>query len=634
MSDADDDGPTPEANDGVDDLASSPELEALLDYLKRVRAFDFSGYKRSSLSRRILRRMQMVNVSSYTDYIDYLEVHPDEFPQLFNMVLINVTGFYRDAGAWSVLAAHAKRIVDGKRNAEVIRVWCAGCASGEEAFTLAMILADLVGVDAFSRRVKIYATDIDEEALIQARLATYTGKAVESVPAALVEKYFTRLGGSFVFHKDLRRSVIFGRHDLVQDAPISRVDLLSCRNTMMYFNAETQSKILARLHFALAPDGILFLGKAEMLLTHPDLFTPVDLKLRLFTRAPRDSRSRVVSVAGLGNGNNSSSGNGSGRALDERIVLYQAAFDSTPVALIVIDGQGRIALINPRAASLFSLTSHDLGRPFQDLELSYRPAELRSCIDQARAERRSIVLRDVERHAPGGDKTFLDIEVSPLAHDGNVAAMQVAFTDVTAAHRLQSDLHRTHTELEAAHEELQSTSEELETTNEELQSTVEELETTNEELQSTNEELETMNEELQSTNEELQTMNEELRQRGEELNQVNAFFGSILASLRSGVAVLDDEMLVKAWNGKMEDLWGLRADEVQGKHFLNLDIGVPLEVLRAPIRACLSGDTDEERAVDCTNRRGKPVRCRVTISPLRGDHSKGVIVLFEEAASL
>lgn len=629
MTDQDDDATTPEAADGSD-VEDAAGLEGLLEYLKRVRAFDFSGYKRSSLSRRILRRMQMVSVKSYTDYIDYLEVHPDEFPQLFNMVLINVTGFYRDAAAWSALAQHVKRIVDGKRSADTIRVWSAGCASGEEAYTLAMTIAETVGLEAFARLVKIYATDIDEEALNQARLATYPAKAIESMPPALVEKYFTRLGGSFVFHKDLRRSVIFGRHDLVQDAPISRVDILSCRNTMMYFNAETQTRILARLHFALAPDGVLFLGKAEMLLTHTDLFAPVDLKVRLFARSGRDGRVRAAPPPASGVGTNGNGAtNGTGKAPTERARVFEEAFAAAPVGLIVIE-DGRISLINPRAAHLFSLTAHDLGRPFQDLELSYRPAELRSCIDQAKNERRAITLRDVERTGPGGDKSFLDIEVTPLVQDGDVLAIQVAFEDVTVAHRLQGELRKTNVELEAAHEELQSTSEELETTNEELQSTVEELETTNEELQSTNEELETMNEELQSTNEELQTMNEELRQRGEELNQVNGFFGSILASLRSGVAVLDGGLHVKAWNVKMEDLWGLRADEVEGKHFLNLDIGVPHEMLRAPIRSCLAGEGDEERTMECTNRRGKPIRCRVLINLLRGDHSKGVVVLFDE----
>ena len=188
-------------------------------------------------------------------------------------------------------------------------------------------------------------------------------------------------------------------------------------------------------------------------------------------------------------------------------------------------------------------------------------------------------------------------------------------------------------ELETAYEELQSTNEELETTNEELQSTVEELETTNEELQSTNEELETMNEELQSTNEELQTVNEELRQRGEELNTVNAFLESILTSLRGGVAVVDADLKILVWNDHAEDLWGLRPDEVVGRHLLGLDLGLPVERLKQPIRECLSGDRHFiEVELEATNRRGRVIRCRVTCSPLLGAHRtvRGAIVMMED----
>jgi two-component system CheB/CheR fusion protein len=198
---------------------------------------------------------------------------------------------------------------------------------------------------------------------------------------------------------------------------------------------------------------------------------------------------------------------------------------------------------------------------------------------------------------------------------------------------LQRDLEHANQELETAYEELQSTNEELETTNEELQSTVEELETTNEELQSTNEELETMNEELQSTNEELQTINEELRQRSEELNTVNAFLESILTSLRGGVAVIDTDLKVLVWNDQANELWGLHAEEVVGHHFLGLDIGLPVERLKQPLRECMSGVRNYiEVELDCTNRRGRTIRCRVTCSPLLGaEHTvRGVIVMMED----
>src|SRR5262249_23576826 len=227
--------------------------------------------------------------------------------------------------------------------------------------------------------------------------------------------------------------------------------------------------------------------------------------------------------------------------------------------------------------------------------------------------------------------------VTPLfSTSGNRLGTSITFADVTRHRRLQEELQRSRQDLETAYEELQAANEELETTNEELQSTNEELETTNEELQSTNEELETMNEELQSTNEELQTTNEELRQRTNELNEVNGFLESILTSLNVGVAVLDRDLRVQAWNRRADDLWGLHAEEVEGKNFLNLDLGLPIEQLRQPIRQAMAdGGGSAELTLPAVNRRGRPITCRATISrltPTDGERPAGVVVIFEESA--
>ncbi|WP_433790363.1 CheR family methyltransferase [Actinoplanes sp. CA-252034] len=267
---------------------TDPHFEALLVYLKESRGFDFTGYKRSSLMRRVNRRMTQVDAAGYQDYLDHLQVHPDEFTALFNTILINVTAFFRDADAWDYLRAEVLRpMIEAKPADSMIRIWSAGCASGEEAYTLAILLAEMLGFDQFKDRVKIYATDVDEEQLNEARQASYGEREIQDLDPELVERYFEQINGRYTFRKDLRRSVIFGRNDLVQDAPISRIDLLTCRNTLMYFNAETQAKILGRFHFALAETGVLFLGKAEMLLSHSSLFTPIDLKRRVFRRVPR-----------------------------------------------------------------------------------------------------------------------------------------------------------------------------------------------------------------------------------------------------------------------------------------------------------------------------------------------------------
>jgi two-component system, chemotaxis family, CheB/CheR fusion protein len=608
---------------------TDPNFEALLIYLKESRGFDFTGYKRSSLMRRVNRRMGQIEITDYQDYLDYLQVHPDEFTALFNTILINVTGFFRDADAWDYLRAEVlASIVATKPVGSPIRVWSAGCASGEEAYTLAITLAEVLGADAFRDRVKIYATDVDEEQLNEARQATYGEREMQAVPPELAERYFEPTGNRFVFRKDLRRSVIFGRNDLVQDAPISRIDLLTCRNTLMYFNAETQARILSRFHFALADAGVLFLGKAEMLLSHSSLFTPVDLKRRVFRRVPWLPQAAAAVFV--------DPPPPTAEALTGLDQLRNEAFLSSPLAQLVLTSDGLVALTNRQLEKVFGVSSRDVGRPFRDLDLSYRPVELRRYIEQAQLERRTLRVADVELGRGGAaDVTHLEVQISPLTgNDGGLLGVNVIFHDVTAARRLQDDLEQANQQLEAAYEELQSTNEELETTNEELQSTVEELETTNEELQSTNEELETMNEELQSTNDELQSINEQLRVSTEQLDNANSFMEAVLTSLQAGVVVVDRDLRIRMWNRRAEDLWGPRADEVIGQHFLNLDIGLPIERLRPLLRGALGSDgATGEVSVDAVNRRGRPVMVRVACTPLHnrsdGSDGDGAIIVME-----
>ncbi len=275
----------------MNDSKKDQKFEILLDYLKHSRGFDFTGYKRASLMRRVSKRMQIVGLEDFGDYLDHLKMHPAEFTLLFNTILINVTAFFRDAPAWNYLAQEViPQIIAARTADDPIRVWSAGCASGEEACTLAILLAEALGIEKFRQKVKLYATDVDEEALALARQASYRPEALEPVPARLRDKYFEARDDRHVFRTDLRGAIIFGRHDLAHDAPLSHLDLLVCRNTLMYFKAETQSRILTRLHLALKENGFLFLGRAEMLLTCANLFAPLDLKHRVFTRVPAANR--------------------------------------------------------------------------------------------------------------------------------------------------------------------------------------------------------------------------------------------------------------------------------------------------------------------------------------------------------
>ena len=622
-----------EEQDGDDTFGA--ELEGLLSEVKTTRGVDLTGYKRSTLKRRIVRRMNAVGLDGdVARYADLLRAQPQELNALFDSLLINVTAFFRDREAWAYLAAEIiPRIADRQRETRSIRVWSAGCASGEEPFSVAMLLAEHLGLDEYTRRVKIYATDWDELALVQARRARY-GKELEDVPENLRRKYFQYDNGDAVLHHALRRSVIFGHHDLLLDAPISRVDLLVCRNTLMYFNADAQRRILGRFHYALAEGGVLFLGRAEMLLTHADTFAPIEMKFRIFGKHGQAlPAAREVPASTLHHA----------RRRDEDAArsarLREAALDASPVAQIVLDPQRRIAVINQTATVMFPIGPPDLGRALQDLELSYRPIDLRSLLDDALEQRRSVQRKNVEYRPAGREVQFLDISVTPAYRDGSTIALTLTFADVTQHHRLQESLQRFSENLETAYEELQSTNEELETTNEELQSANEELETTNEELQAANEEMETVNEELRSTNEELQFTNDQLRQREIEVGHSSAFLNAILSSLRVAVAVVGEDLAVKVWNQLATELWGLRADEVIGKQLTDLDIGLPVKSLVAPIRECLAapgpGHHTREMVVDAVNRRGRELACRVLLTPLASDDESGraVCVLMEDSSA-
>jgi two-component system CheB/CheR fusion protein len=609
-----------------EDAGRDEGLEALLAFLHEHRGFDFTGYKRPTLQRRIQKRMAEVGAPDYTAYQDVLEVDPREFTQLFNTILINVTSFFRDPDAWAHLREHvipglAASVPDGRP----LRVWCAGCASGEEAYTVVMALAETLGEDAFRRRVKVYATDIDDEALHAARQATYRDDQLGAVPEELRERYFERGPGGWTFRPDLRRHVIFGRNDLVQDAPISRVDLLVSRNVLMYFTAETQARILERFNFALAPDGVLFLGKSEMLITHADLFVSDDLKRRVFRKVPREGlRDRLVQGP-------LSAGSG---APPLRPDLRTDAAALSPVPQVVVDRTGFVVDINAGARDAFGLLPTDVGRLFQDLEISYRIGDVRSAIERAYDGGAPVELRAVPWPPVTQERTF-DILVTPVPGDrGAPVGAAITFTDVTAVVRLREDYDRARRELETAYEELQSTVEELETTNEELQSTNEELETTNEELQSTNEELETMNEELHSTNDELETMNEEQNARARELDTVNVFLEGILRSLGVGIVVVDRDGQVDIWNAWSEELWGLRPEEVAGRPFVSLDFGLPVERIAEPLRRAVADEEGAEAntVVEAVDRRGRAFTCVVRTLPLRtaGHGLRGAIILMAE----
>jgi two-component system, chemotaxis family, CheB/CheR fusion protein len=605
-------------------LEAGSQFESLIEYLRETRGVDFTGYKRTSLVRRVAQRCSELGIDNFGAYLDYLQVRADEFPILFNKILINVTEFFRDPPAWEYLRAEIVPRIVAKSGS--IRVWSSGTASGEEAYSIAILLCEALGPEQFLRRVKIYATDIDEEALSKAR-AGYFPKDIEGLDEAIRTDYFEAVGSRFVFRSSLRRALIFGRHDLIQDAPISRLALLMCRNTLIYFTAETQGRILARFHYALNDDGYLFLGRAEMLLTHSALFVPVDLKQRIFSKVARlQLRERLMLLAQSGSAEATNH-------VSRQLRVRELGSEGVPFAQMVIDALGTLVSANQVARRMLDIALGDVGRRLKDLDLSFRPMDLRSPIDRAYRERRPFAVTGVEFETPDGAARTFDVHFAPLVDDdGSVVGVSITFVDVTQVNQLRTELERSKQDVETAYEELQSSNEELETTNEELQSTVEELETTNEELQSSNEELETMNEELESTNAELQSINSDLRYRTDEVDKLNTFLRAITGNIELGAVVLDHDMRVQVWNERAADLWGLRSDEVVGQGFFDLDIGLPAKDVRNLVRGVLSGNTThDETTVQAVSRRGRNISVRVIVYTLSdGENPGGVVVVMQE----
>ncbi len=263
------------------------KFDTLLDYLWQKHHFDFTAYKRNFLMRRIQHRMQQIFIECYSEYNDYLEAHSKEFVHLFNTIENNTTSFFRDQAEWDIVSNQiVPRIIASKLPDEPIRVWSAGCASGQEIYTLAIVLAEALGLKQFCQRVRIYATDIDKEALSQARLGTYLRDQITDIPDSLLTQYFELANDCYIFRSNLRHQIVFHHHNMIEDAPISKIDLLVCRNTMIYFNLEAQTKVLVRFHFSLKDSGFLFLGRCEMA-PNPDLFTNLNLPKRIFAKVPQ-----------------------------------------------------------------------------------------------------------------------------------------------------------------------------------------------------------------------------------------------------------------------------------------------------------------------------------------------------------
>ncbi|MBV9841342.1 MAG: PAS domain-containing protein [Sphingomonadaceae bacterium] len=571
-------------------IAAAPEQEELPEQveaqvtqittiLRNVTSHDFHGYKRGTFLRRVHRRLQVLQIDSIDAYVARLRSDRQEVQDLFQDLLIGVTQFFRDPQEFDVLERELPRLFEGKSADDQFRVWVLGCATGEEAYSIAILLREQLANLDHPPQVQIFATDLDARALGLARAGRYSRAIEDQIRPDRLERWFVREGDTYCVSKELREMCIFSPHNVTKDAPFSRIDILSCRNLLIYLSTDLQNRVIPIFHFSLQPGGVLFLGNSENVTRHQKLFAPVDRKNRVFRRL--ETATRIIPDFPL---------SARARAPEPLHATYPAAPSparlSGPVsrqaeaiaeryapAYVVIDNQGDALHFSGRTGRYLEPVSgmaslNLINLVHRDLRVDLRGALHRAISESRRVELPRLALRQ-------DDRTIgVNLVVEPIG-TGDVTSLVVLFQDMgplpdgagpgegsgDAEH-----VERLEAELRLTRDRLQATIEELESTNEELKSSNEEYQSINEELQSANEEMETSKEELQSVNEELQTVNGELAHRVAELGRSNSDLKNLLEATQIATLFLDNDLRVRSFTPFATEIF----------HLLETDVGRPL----------------------------------------------------------
>jgi two-component system, chemotaxis family, CheB/CheR fusion protein len=591
-----------EERQGFDEIlaAAAGSLSRIADILRNKTGNDFHGYKQNTFLRRVQRRMQVVQIDEIASYVDYLRQDKDEAQHLFNDLLIGVTEFFRDKREFEVLETQViPKIFEDKAAGQQVRVWVLGCATGEEAYSIGILLREHMAKLDSPPQVQIFATDIDGRALAAARVGRYRTTIEVDMSAERLARWFVREGDTYCVVKELREMCIFSQHNVIKDAPFSKLDLVSCRNLLIYLNAELQNRVIPLFHFALLPDRFLFLGNSENVTRHPKLFAPVDRRARIFKRLETGTRLPpefpITTAAGRAAveappARSIGSDIGLERRAQRIAERYAPAYVITDENFQILHFSGRTGrYIEPTAGAA---TLDLLGLVHRDLRL-----ELRTALGRAAETNQAAHAEQVQLGA-NGHRMTVDITVEPiqggagrhrnfvvLFKDGPVHIVDSKENNPNALVRTEH-VERLESELRATRERLQATIEELESTNEELKSSNEEYQSLNEELQSANEELETSREELQSVNEELTTVNGELAHRVQELTRATSDLKNFLESTQIATVFLDNDLKVMNFTPAITQVLHLVETDV-GRPISHIKARIPIEELYDEVRRVL-----------------------------------------------
>jgi two-component system CheB/CheR fusion protein len=525
--------------------------------LRTFTGHDFSLYKQNTISRRIERRMNVAQLDNISNYIRLLQENPEEIKILFNELLIGVTNFFRDPESFEKIKKYLLELVKSKPDNGQIRIWVPGCSTGEEAYSIAIILRECMDEAKINLAVQIFATDIDNNAIEKARSGSFLGIGSE-VNKKRLSRFFTSEDNHYAIRKEIREMIVFAAQNVIKDPPFTKLDLISCRNLLIYFNSELQKKVIPIFHYSLLPKGILFLGSSETIGGFVDLFSLIDNKWKIYKR-----RNSIYSAHPLIEFPIAASGGRTNEIFTKKIEMNSITNIAEKIILqnytsncVIIKANGNIVYIHGKTGKYLEPSHGEAKMNIFDMAREGLQQELPSLVRKALSSQRSIKAEGIKVKTNG---TFqvINLTVKPVKEPsempGSLLLIFEEVKNVPASKKIPHeqkpgknirDLER---EIKSTKENLRSTIEELETSNEELKSTNEEMQSTNEEMQSTNEELETSKEELQSLNEELITVNTELQNKNDELSLVNNDMKNLMESTNIPTIFLDNNLFIKRY---------------------------------------------------------------------------------------
>jgi two-component system CheB/CheR fusion protein len=587
-----------------------PEFATLFDNVRLRTRIDFSCYKISTVQRRLQRRMIATESGTLAAYIAYTERNPAELDALAKETLISVTEFFRDKDAFRTLQRFGREIIERKAHGEEIRLWVVGCATGEEAYSLAVVFSELIAEAGGHHTLQVFATDIDNDALAIARRGIYNQAAMAEMPTDYIGRYFQASGNGYEPIKHLRDCITFARQDIAADPPFLRLDLVTCRNVMIYFNAELQARVISTLRYALRDDGLLFLGRSETVSQHESMFAVADRRARIFR--PRGESRPMTTLAKVVRGrlkvlNQPNRGH---ETVYERVFLKGAADHLGPAVLVDVS----LHILHSHGP-INSFLNFPSGTPEMNLAQLIVPEFANEVLTTLyRARRHQRVAYSRVRRIAALDKQVWRLIVHPLGEHQDAELFLVSFDQGAKAGRgstkegddasdaaEQAGHDSTLDELNSTREHLQTLMEEMAASNEEMQALNEEVQAANEELQATNEELEASNEELQATNEELVSVNEESQIKSLELAIINSDFESVYNTIDFPVLVFDTDLQLKRANGVATLSFNLPMSST-GQHIARLRLPDYLATIEARLSEALLEGRKQNYSVDGVDR--------------------------------